>query len=100
MENSANYLKVNIKFYRLNKKLSQEELAEQSDISIHFLRDLELGRKNPSLGTIDKIAHALGIKVFQLLMEPDTDYKSVIKNYADQLKERISHDIDCLAERF
>lgn len=100
MGNSAKNLQENIKFYRINKKLSQEELAERSEISIHFVRDLELGRKGPSLATIDRLADALGVEAFQLIMKPNTDYRKVIKDYANQLKEKINHDIDYLAEKF
>lgn len=94
MENSAEYLKENIRFYRNTRSMSQELLAEKSNISSHFVKDLELGRKSPSLFTLDKIANALEIKSFQLLMEPTTNYHNIIKNYADQLKEKINFEID------
>lgn len=100
MENSAEYLKVNIKFYRLAKKMSQETLAEKSDISVHFAKDLELGRKKPSIETLDKLANALDIKTFQLLMNPEATHHKVIKDYATQLKEKLNFEIDNLAEKF
>lgn len=100
MEDSAEYLRKNLKYYRTNKKLSQEKLAEKIDLSIHFVRDLELGRKNPSLLTIDKLANALGIKSFQLLMKPDENQNIIIKNFADQLKDKLDYDIDELVRKF
>lgn len=50
-----------IRKYRKEKKIKQKVLAEKADISATYLSDVELGRKNPSITTLGKIASALGV---------------------------------------
>lgn len=49
-----------IKALRLEKGMKQLELAKKAGISNTFLSDIEIGRTNPSLKTLEKIANALG----------------------------------------
>ena len=44
---------------RKSQGLSREKLAEMADISVQFLADIEKGRKNMTVTTLRKIAHAL-----------------------------------------
>lgn len=48
-----------IRRIRNEKKLSQRQLAELSGISNTYLSDIEIGRTNPSLKTLNKLAEAL-----------------------------------------
>lgn len=48
-----------IKDIRLERKISQRKLAELAGISNTYLSDIEVGRTNPSLNTLGKIANAL-----------------------------------------
>ena len=50
-----------IREVRTRKSLSQMELSEKANISQSFLAALESGKKQPSVETILKIAHALEI---------------------------------------
>ena len=52
-----------IKDIRLEKKISQRKLAELAGISNTYLSDIEVGRTNPSLKTLGKIADALEIHI-------------------------------------
>ena len=56
----------NIHEYRKQNSLSQEELAEQTDISIKHLSNLETGKVFASAELIEKIARALGVSVSAL----------------------------------
>ncbi len=47
---------------RLTKKLTQEALSIESSLSRAYFSELEMGRKDPSLFTIFKLATALKIK--------------------------------------
>jgi CheY-like chemotaxis protein/DNA-binding XRE family transcriptional regulator len=40
--------------------LSQEQLAEQADLHRTYVSDVESGKRNPSLASIDRLARALG----------------------------------------
>lgn len=55
-----------IKEVRLKKKLSQRKLASLAGISNTYLSDIEVGRTNPSLKTLKKIAGALEIEIKDL----------------------------------
>ena len=62
----------NVKSYRNRRNWSQADLAENANISINFLGDIERGNKWPHPETLTKLADALEIKVFELFLEEDT----------------------------
>ncbi len=47
--------------------MTQEQLAEKSDLSLNFIGNLERGEKMASLETILRLADALGLKGGELL---------------------------------
>ena len=52
---------------RQSLKISQETLANMSDIDRTYLPDIEKGKRNVSLKVADKIAKALSISLKDLL---------------------------------
>ena len=44
-------------------RISQADLAELSDVSVHTLSNLETGKGNVTLGTLLKVTGILGLKV-------------------------------------
>lgn len=46
-----------LKNARMNKKLTQAELAEILDISLSYLKDLERFRNNPSYEVFERVIH-------------------------------------------
>lgn len=46
---------------RLKKKLTQEQVAEKSEIERAYYTMIELGKRRPSVETAKKIANVLGI---------------------------------------
>ena len=50
-----------VREYRLSKKLTQQELAEKSDLSLPFINLIENNRRNLSVDTLLKILSAMGI---------------------------------------
>lgn len=52
---------------RLQKKLSQGDVARILGVHRSYISGLEQGRRNPSLVTVYKIARALNISVRELL---------------------------------
>lgn len=57
----------NIKKYRLEMNMTQEKLAEMSNISKNYLSNLELGKAAGRLDKYCRIAQALGVTVDMLI---------------------------------
>jgi transcriptional regulator with XRE-family HTH domain len=56
-----------LKAERLKRSLSQEALAELSGLSRNYVSSIERGMVSPSLGTLEKLAKALGISLTKLI---------------------------------
>jgi transcriptional regulator with XRE-family HTH domain len=61
----------NLKENRKKCGLSQEKLAEKAGVSTHHIAMIELSRNFPAIDLMERLAGALGIKVHQLLVDPD-----------------------------
>lgn len=61
---------INLKWYRYDRGLSQERLAELSNTTPKYISDLERGKFCPSFTKLQDIAHALNIEPFELI-KPD-----------------------------
>lgn len=64
---SGKKLGENLRRLRLKKKLSQGDLAGVLDVDRAYISNIENGRMNPTLSTLEKIARALGISSSELL---------------------------------
>jgi transcriptional regulator with XRE-family HTH domain len=49
------------------RDLSRQQLAERAKISRQYVRQLEAGRQDPTVGTLQRLAKALRVKVTRLL---------------------------------
>jgi len=56
-----------IKALRKQSGLTQKKLAERLCITHQSISDWELGKKNPTLETLKKLAGALGVSVSSLI---------------------------------
>jgi transcriptional regulator with XRE-family HTH domain len=52
---------------RLDKKLSQGDIARRLKLHRSYISGIERGVRNPSLGVVEKIAKALGVSARNLL---------------------------------
>ena len=59
----------NIKKYRIEKKLRQEDLAEKTDLSANYIGMVERDEKIPSLETFISILNALEISADMVLAD-------------------------------
>jgi len=74
------YLKAfgeNLRRLRLNKNLSQEDLAGKSETTLSQVGRIERGERAPTILTVLVLAKALEVHPKQLL---DFEFKSVMKN--------------------
>ena len=62
-------LRKNIKLYRKQRNLTQEQLGELSGISTDYISELERGKKVPSIKRLDLIAKALDIEIYKFFMK-------------------------------
>ncbi|AQT44813.1 DNA-binding transcriptional regulator, XRE-family HTH domain [Bartonella apihabitans] len=56
---------------RREKRLTQEKISELTEISQQYLSDLERGKRNPTIKTLQKIADALGVPLLDLMKPVD-----------------------------
>ena len=59
----------NLKSYRRQNKISQDELAARADLSTRGYGKIERGEVSASLETLDKLAHSTGLTLSELLKE-------------------------------
>ena len=88
----------NIRACRIRRKITQERLAEQADISLSFLGHIERGTRKLSVETLCKIAVALNCSTDELLgvFPPNEDLRAsaraLIREILNQLDECDAHD--------
>jgi transcriptional regulator with XRE-family HTH domain len=80
----------NLKYYRKEKKLSQEQLSENVDITVKHLSEIERGIVFASAGLMEKLAKNLDIPIFAFFLTDNSIYydnimlarieKAIIKN--------------------
>lgn len=61
----------NLKKIRKNKKMTQEDFGKLVGLSTNTVQRYELGKRQPTIETINKIAGALGVSINELI---DSDY--------------------------
>ncbi len=86
-------LGMNIKARREELGLTQGELAAKAHLSLPFLAAIEIGKKTPSLNSLDLIARAMEVEAFELLMpswiEHPYPVRVTIRKYTEEAEKRI-----------
>jgi transcriptional regulator with XRE-family HTH domain len=79
----------NLKHYRKEKKLSQEQLSEKVDISVKHLSKIERGLTFVSADLLEKLSSNLEISIAQLFYnENENIYDDSILNKFDRITEK------------
>lgn len=60
----------NLQRLRRDRYLTQEDLADRSGIHQTYLSGLEGGKRNPSVGVLERLAKALDIDIAELFRKP------------------------------
>ena len=88
----------NIKEARSRLGYSQQELAERADLSAGHMNDLEQGRKWVSADTLQRLADALAMEPFMLLLpeghENHIETFTVLTEYAKTLRKSLEEVVD------
>ena len=59
----------NIRYYRQQKKMRQEDLAEQACLSVNYIGMIERGEKIPAMDSFIAIINALGVSADLILCD-------------------------------
>jgi len=96
-------LALNIKALRKKHHFSQEKLAEATNLSAQSISDIEGCRTWVSDKTLEKLAQALNVPIFQLFMPLDDDNESTETLLYDRLmklRAAMKEDIDNRLDQF
>jgi transcriptional regulator with XRE-family HTH domain len=64
---SAKKLGLNMKKWRTKKKMSQGDISRALAVDRSYVSNIESGRMNPTLSTLEKLAKAIGISIKNLV---------------------------------
>jgi len=64
---------------RKKARLTQEQLAERVDLSVNYIGYIERGKQAPYLKTLERIAEAIGVEVYELFL-----FKKEERNISDE----------------
>jgi transcriptional regulator with XRE-family HTH domain len=85
----------NLKKLRNRREWSQTELAQRANISMNFLSEIERCRKWPYPETLQNLAEALGVEVFEFFRPRDNETAAGIETYIN----RLSNDMAAAVEK-
>ena len=81
----------NLKEMRIRANLSQMKLAEKADLSVGYICDLESGRRWGTPETFSKLARALDVNPFELLLPKKLELSasdiSFRRNFASKVND-------------
>ena len=89
IEDDMNFVINKIREIRIEKKISQLELANIANFSQSFLANVESGKKKPSLLTILRIAEALNVNPREFFPKTTTYSKEELKTQLRDLIEQL-----------
>lgn len=100
-------LGLRLKSWRKQRKLTQEELAELIDMSVHAISAIERGVNFPSLKTIERISDTLEIPIIEFYdlnnnvdMTPkQTDKEKLIKTILGVLYKLNDKDLEIILKQ-
>jgi transcriptional regulator with XRE-family HTH domain len=85
----------NLKKLRKRRSWSQLELARRANISMNFLSDIERSRKWPYPETLQNLAAALGVEVFEFFKPKESETDFPVEEYIN----RFSNDMVVAVEK-
>lgn len=82
----AEHLGARIRFYRKQKKLSQEKLAELCSLHPSYIGQIERGEKNITVDILHRLSIGLEISMAELLQDVDITDSTGAQTLSDVLK--------------
>lgn len=89
-----------IRFFREQKKITVNKLANLSGISQSYLREIELGTKQPTIEYLEYICFGLKISLQEFFSENNTDINpflvSALKELNDDEQQKLAEFINLI----
>jgi transcriptional regulator with XRE-family HTH domain len=85
-------LAVNMKKYRKILGISQEKLAEKMDTAPNYIAMIEVGRKFPSAGMLERIALALNVDTPELFTTNTVTFMTNSNKTVERLYQEVLSD--------
>lgn len=95
MNVSFSDFRMNMKYYRAKKEVSQAKLAEECNCSNGMIGAIEAGRSKPSFDMILSIANALQIHPADLFLRDTSVSRNELKN---QIQTKLINDIKSILD--
>lgn len=86
----------NLKFYRKERNISQEKLAEMCDCGTSTIGCIECGRQTPSFELLIKISNALQVNPADLFLR---NASTTVSNTKNLLKTKLLPEIENFIEK-
>ena len=86
----------NIRNLRKERNWTQEQLAEKAEISVPYMTQIELGKKQASLETVENIAKALSVSIDELFRSSPSRNKSInasLKTFESSLIKSLTNTV-------
>ena len=97
MNNLVKTIGERVRYFRLYRGFTQEELAEKANIHYTYIGGIERGERNISLETLNKITEALEISPTDLFaqnyLKKETDKTVLLKLHQELLSTRSTEEI-------
>jgi transcriptional regulator with XRE-family HTH domain len=74
-----------VRMARRRRRMTLQDLADQTGVSVSMLSMLERGVASPSIGTLVSVSSALGLHMAQLFQDPSAQALSPVRRRADQV---------------
>ncbi|MCI8347390.1 MAG: helix-turn-helix transcriptional regulator [Bacilli bacterium] len=86
--NTQELLGLNTKWYRYQRKMTQEQFAEKTKFKMAYISLIECGHANPTCSNIDVISFALGVEVIDLFNKQTANKAKKLPARVDQYNRR------------
>lgn len=68
----------NVRYYRFERKLTQEKFAEYVNLNASYVSELESGKYGPTFEKIEEIAKVLNVTPYLLFQENENTHKKLL----------------------